>query len=506
MQKNNFYHRLFFDILKLTLTNSPNAMVYRSLKISFFLFWILLLILLIRRDILIPEMQTSEAILLKQARQENYYGVWFKQDRIGYIVERLRPDPKDTKLFMLEQQGLLNLKVANTMQPISMKLEGHLDGQMHLQDFSFTFSSAFYQMKANGKVTGNGVDFTLDTGQTIIRDSITFDRRPLLPLNQRPWLAEQLPEVGDKRKISFFDPLSLEPRTATIEYHGRDKQLIQGRVHNLHEYSEQFSGMRTRFYTDDQGKIIKESSPAGFVFLAEPKFKATDISRGGDELLQAVAVPYTGKIPSTESTVARYKLTLPEDVSFDLDGGRQQLLGNTLILHKESIPDHSLPTNNNPCEEEKALQASRYIQADDPLIQKTTAEIIGPVKDQARQVRLLAEFVYKTLEKRPVLGLPDALTSLQAKKGDCNEHAALFAALARAAGIPTAIATGVTLHRNRFYYHAWNEVCLNGIWYSLDTTTNQIPADLMHIRFGRGDMDQQLKIGSLLGKLRIEIL
>ena len=152
------------------------------------------------------------------------------------------------------------------------------------------------------------------------------------------------------------------------------------------------------------------------------------------------------------------------------------------------------------------MQASRYIQADDPLIQKTAADITGSVQDQAKQVRLLSEFVFNTLEKRPVLGLPDALTSLQARKGDCNEHAALFAALARASGIPTQIATGVTMHRNKFYYHAWNEVCLNRTWYSLDTTTNQIPADIMHIRFGLGDMDQQLKIGSLLGKLRIEII
>ena len=481
-------------------------MFYRFLKITLSFLWIILIILLIRRDILIPEMETDEAILLQQARQENYYGVWFGNKRIGYVVERLRPDPQNEELFLLDQQGLLNLKVANTIQPINMHLSGRLDGQMHLQDFSFTFSSAFYQMKASGKVTGNTVDFTLDTGQTIIHDRISFEQPPQLPLNHRPWLRQQLQEVGDKRKISFFDPLSLEPRTATIEYHGRDKQLIQGRVYNLHQYSELFSGMRTRFYTDDQGKIIKQSSPAGFVFLAEPKFKATDISRSGDELLQAVAVPFKGKLPEADSTIVRYRLTLPEGVAFDLSGGRQQMSGDTLTLHKETFPEQPVTKNQDPCGDQKSLQASRYIQADHPLIKETTAGIIGSVQDQVVQVRLLSEFVYKTLEKRPVLGLPDALTSLQAKKGDCNEHAALFAALARAAGIPTAIATGVTMHRNKFYYHAWNEICLNGIWYSLDTTTNQIPADLMHIRFGRGDMDQQLKIGSLLGKLSIEIL
>ena len=150
-----------------------------------------------------------------------------------------------------------------------------------------------------------------------------------------------MPNPGDKLKISFFDPLSLEPRIATIEYHGRDKQLIQGRVYTLHHFSERFSGMRTNFYTDNQGKIIKESSPIGFVFLAEPKFKATDISRTGEELLQAVAVPYKGNLPEEGSRKVHYRLTLPEGVSFDLDGGRQQFSGNILTLQQDSFPQQA---------------------------------------------------------------------------------------------------------------------------------------------------------------------
>uniref|UniRef100_UPI004057647A transglutaminase domain-containing protein n=1 Tax=Candidatus Electronema sp. TaxID=2698783 RepID=UPI004057647A len=71
-------------------------------------------------------------------------------------------------------------------------------------------------------------------------------------------------------------------------------------------------------------------------------------------------------------------------------------------------------------------------------------------------------------------------------------------------GISTAIAAGVTLQKNAFYYHAWNEVCIQGQWISLDTTTKQLPADIYHLRFTRADVEGQIAIGGLLGKLEIE--
>ena len=91
--------------------------------------------------------------------------------------------------------------------------------------------------------------------------------------------------------------------------------------------------------------------------------------------------------------------------------------------------------------------------------------------------------VKKNIEKRD---LPDALTTLAERQGDCN--------------------AGVTRQRDAFYYHAWNEVCLGNRWVSIDTTTNQFPADLTHLRFIVGEMQEQVRIGALLGTLTIEPL
>jgi len=173
------------------------------------------------------------------------------------------------------------------------------------------------------------------------------------------------------------------------------------------------------------------------------------------------------------------------------------------VVRRESLPAETATACAGPKE---ALASTPYIQAGNQRIGEQVTAILGETRGDLARVRKLAAWVYANLEKRPVLGIPDALTTLETRRGDCNEHAALFAALARKAGIPTRIAAGVTYHAGAFYYHAWNEVCLDGRWLSLDTTKNQLPADVTHIRFVNGETDEQIRIGALLGRLGIEVV
>jgi transglutaminase-like putative cysteine protease len=89
--------------------------------------------------------------------------------------------------------------------------------------------------------------------------------------------------------------------------------------------------------------------------------------------------------------------------------------------------------------------------------------------------------------------------------GDCNEHAVLLAALARAASIPTKIETGLVYLNGRFYYHAWNLVYI-GSWVTVDALFGQIPADVTHIRVTTGTEREQLDLLGLIGKIRLEVL
>lgn len=475
-------------------------MLRRLLKVSFIIAWIALAALLIQRDLLVRRVDSREVNLLQEARESNWYGIWFKNKRIGYVKEHLQPDGND---FILTQQAQMTINILQEKQPISMDLHARLDSHSTLREFHFSFASPFYKTSAQGIVEDNTVRYELDTGQTIIKDSLQLARPPILPVNQRGYLLGKLTEPGSKVKIPQFDPLSLSGREAVIEYRGREKLMIHSRIYNLHRFSNDFGGMKIDFWLNDAGKVIKEESPAGFVFLAEPEFKAKQIAQNQNELLAAAAAPYSGELPDSSATSITYRLTMPSGLDLQLEGGRQQFHNGLLTINKEKMPAHA---SLESCSNEEFLEPSPYVQSGHTDIIQQAAAIRGGQQDPAVIVRSLADWVHTRLEKRPVLGLPDALSTLRSGKGDCNEHAALFAALARASGVPTAIVAGVTLHKGAFYYHAWNEVCLDGKWISLDTTVDQIPADLFHIRFGRGDMTEQLAIGGLIGKLHVEIV
>jgi len=468
--------------------------------------WLVLVGLLVQREFFITTVTPGEQQMLEQAAREEYQGIYFRDQKIGYVINQYQPGDQQT--MRLDQKAHMNLNVAGTVHTIDLNLQAVLHADSTLQSFTFTFESPFYRMSASGAVHGKRVDFTLTTGSNTITDSLAVTGPPIVPTARRGYLLHDKLTKGDRLKVPWFDPVSLTAKESVVEYWGRDRVQINGRVYNLHKFTENYSGAWVSLWLSDEGDVMKEESPAGFVFVREPKFKALEVGTSGDELLASVAVPVIGTMPDfSKKTEMRYRLHLPEEDAFDLNEGRQQYAGGVLTIKREQVPQNTATGNDDQCSDVgDSLNATPYIQASNARIADLVAKVTTGNDSSVERIRKLADWVYHNLEKRPVLGIPDALTTLDNLKGDCNEHAALFAALARNGGIPTRIAAGVMYHQGAFYYHAWNEVCVGNEWLSIDTTTNQFPADLSHIQFVQGELGEQVRIGALLGRLTIEPL
>jgi len=145
-------------------------------------------------------------------------------------------------------------------------------------------------------------------------------------------------------------------------------------------------------------------------------------------------------------------------------------------------------------------------------IRARAAEVVGGATSRREAARRLVDWVFAHVEKRPVVGVPNGLEVLRRMQGDCNEHTSLYVSLARAAGVPARIAAGLVYTdrisgKPAFYYHAWPEVQLGGdpAWVPVDPTFGQFPADATHLKLVEGDLDRQVEIVGMMGRIRLAV-
>ena len=175
---------------------------------------------------------------------------------------------------------------------------------------------------------------------------------------------------------------------------------------------------------------------------------------------------------------------------FDLEGGRQELRGDTLIVTREDWgsmePSFSLPYPRMDLRE--TLRPEPLIQSDDPTIREVAEAATNWRRRSARNPRRaaaeLTRWVDGYVEKSVTFSVPSALQVLEGRQGDCNEHTVLFVAMARSLGLPARTAVGLVYLDGAFYYHAWPEVWLDE-WVAVDPTFGQVPADAAHVSVER---------------------
>jgi transglutaminase-like putative cysteine protease len=197
--------------------------------------------------------------------------------------------------------------------------------------------------------------------------------------------------------------------------------------------------------------------------------------------------------------------TLPAS---DLDGAGQSWAGGVM----EVVDSQTRTADVRKADLAQYLAAEPLIESDAPAIRAEAEQAVRGANDDRTRAERLTRYVNGLLDKKPTVSLPSALEVLRTKVGDCNEHTALFVAMARAIGIPSRIDVGLVYMHGAFYYHAWPEVYLHdaatsrGLWMPVDPTLNQFPADATHIRLARGGLDRQAAILPLIGRLRMRVL
>jgi transglutaminase-like putative cysteine protease len=185
------------------------------------------------------------------------------------------------------------------------------------------------------------------------------------------------------------------------------------------------------------------------------------------------------------------------------------LRGDTLVVQREDAsllaPRYTAIVEPERRSRFENLKAETFLEVNHPEIVALAQRIADGSRDPRVIAQRINRWVFDSVRKEISIGIPSALHVLHTRRGDCNEHAQLYVALARAAGVQARIASGLAYLDGKFYYHAWPEVLLRG-WVAVDPTFGQFPADAAHLRFVLGGLGRQAELLRLVGGLTIDVI
>lgn len=442
---------------------------------------------------------------------EQWYGVYSQGKKVGY-QHRVRTPSADG--FTVESETVTQLSMLGSSQLVTTRLVAETDRSLRPRKLDFRLRTGSADFVASGVARGEEFEITSPAlGQRTMR--LPASATIALSQTLEDLLAQEHIETGKTFSYTMFDPVASAPAPVTLTIGPLEDVSLPTGVRSAYRIDEEFQGSQFRLWMEPGGGVIKEEGPLGLTLLREVGARAAmgGIDRGASvDLAATAAIPVRRAIDSPR-TLRRLRLRVSDappllELSFP---PRQRLEGGALVIEREEgfpAGSVSLPVEEPDLAED--LRSTPFMQVDDPKVRALAGEIAGQDRDATAVARKLLDWVYENLAKEATVSVPNAVQVLEMRKGDCNEHAVLYGALARAAGLPARMVAGTVYNPGEggssgaFYYHAWNLVWI-GRWVAVDPTFGQFPADATHVAFVEGGPDKDIALIGAIGRIRFEV-
>lgn len=435
--------------------------------------------------------------------RDEWFDVRHEGHKVGWAHRVLERDPESG--WRMREDSSFSLAMLGAPQTVRSSIKARTDDAFALRDFEFGIVSPAMRFRANGNTDGRRLRVAY--GPEGRESSAEFDlAEPIhLPATLRPRVIAGRPAPGTRLTATVFSPLTMRNEPMTIAIEGRE--TIPGRSGPVEttRILEEHQGAKARAWIADDGSVVREEGTLGFVMERSDAASA----RTGIEKDHPPDLALESRIPFPGTIADPRRLGLLEVVvggaAADLvpsSPPRQVREGSLLRVTRERIPG-SAPTRpvvDAPAEVAELLDPSPFVESDDPAIVGLARSVAGGEKDAAVAARKLLEWVNDHMTQAPSLTIPSAREALRERRGDCNEHAVLLAALGRAAGIPSRVAAGAMYADGAFLYHAWTEFWL-GSWVSADAVFRQMPTDATHVKLVEGGPERHGELARIIGRL-----
>jgi len=477
-------------------------------------FWMVMVGLLIQKTHFEKEIQHSETsyenVPLKDVGRD-WMEIYLKGSKVGYSMTQTDPLRDD---YLVWEEVVLNLNLVGQASAMRTQIRSLLDGDFRLKRFTLRVESGAVRFQMSGRMGDHHMQIETGEGADQRTHVIELPEAPVTGAAMSMFFRGRPLKVGDSFTFSLFDPMTLAQRTITVSVVRKETIDINRVTYPAFRLETEMWGHKVVFWVNESGEVLKEEGFMGLTLVRSSASEAPRDLKGGEssDFYEMAAIDVNPKLRQPEKiTYLKMRLEGPERARLDVDAlnnGRQRYSGDIVEVTQEKGPlkgGYVLPLMDVGEDIRPYLMPGFTVQSDDGAIVNLARKVVSNTRDPLVVSRKLLTWVYRHVEKRPVLSLPSAVEVLKTRVGDCNEHAVLLTALLRAAGVPARECVGLVYARERFYYHAWTEAYI-GRWVSMDATLNQLPADATHLKLVQGGLDRQMDIIPLIGKLKLSVV
>ncbi len=490
------------------------------------LIWLLALGWLIQRNYWRPVSAVLAETTLRVPPGATYFAIHAGNHQIGFGASQL-----DTLRDTIRVQDVTVLQVPTGAQfeRVEARTTLHLTRTLELRGFETTVRDARGRFAVRGsRSSDSAMSVHIETENDVrttdvpVRSPLVLP--PLLPLH----VAFVDPAtLGKRYALQLFDPVSMTvrdlqltvsaestivfPDSAVLDSATALWQPARWDTARTWRLTERVEGHDRHLWVDELGQIVREESQAGYA-ADRTAFELAFENFQKSRRTAATVDPAAPTIVFASAIEAG--VPLPHD---NLDELQIRVRGITQEQRDARAPGDAPPHGDSPSEKDRDdrvgtrdstftrfTEPSVLVQTADPRIQAQARQIVSRERRPRRQVEMLTQWVFESLEKRSSSGPPSAISVFDSRRGDCDEHTNLFLALARSLGIPARAISGLLYIEGQLYYHSWPEVYISE-WVPVDPTLGQVPADARHVRLITGGPVGHLELFKSIGGLSFDV-
>jgi len=441
--------------------------------------------------------------------REIWSGVVFRGQKVGFSRLSIAPAPGAPGRWDLETESALRLRFLGVDKRVSLRARDRVGPDLALQRFRYEYRLDGSLLRVEGEREGPVLAVRTVSGGTRTEKRIALERPPV-PASALALLpALRGLRVGSAQSASVFVGESQSLADAQVRVLGYERStLFEGPAFRV---STTLLGLETESWIDGEGRTLLETAMHGAMIsaLEDPdraRAYLVEASLAKQEaLLDFSRLPSPAVLRARQAASLRIALEgVPLALEVPASGGQRcERAGERL----ECRIDRRAPgATADTRDAREGLRPTLAAPSHERQFVELARSLGASASDPDGSVARLLAWIEANIAKEAIDAF-SATDVLRERRAECQGHAYLFAALARAGGLPTRVVNGLVYmpEYGGFLYHTWNEVWIaREGWRPVDATLGQARADATHVALAIGESPAELApLAAMVGRARV---